>query len=225
MARGAEQKTEAKPVQDLIGHLDAVTSSGFLEGWAADRLALQAPIHVAVHQTGREVAHGLANLYRDDLAQAQCGTGWCAFRLRSDLPPGKLRNAALTLSDRATGQIIHQGHIPRLIMDGDPLLASVGELLENDPTTLREIAQLRACEPLFQNLIASHGAEHFVALAYGYVLQRPPDDDGLALYAGYLNNASLTAFRVLEALAESQEYLTRRPQLSAPATTSFPFHA
>jgi hypothetical protein len=225
MAGGAVEADEVKPVQELIGHLDAVTSSGFLEGWAADRLALERPVHVRVQQAGRDVALGLANLYREDLAQAHCGTGWCAFRLRSHMPPGKLRSAPLTLSDRVTGKIIHEGTVPRLIMDGDPLLASVAELLDNDPTVLRQISQLRACEPVFQSVIASQGAAHFVALAYGYVLQRPPDDDGLALYAGYLETGSLTAFRVLEALAESQEFLDRRPQLSAPATAAFPFHA
>jgi hypothetical protein len=210
-------------IQQLIGHLDVIVSSGFLEGWAANINAPGTPLIVSVRKDGREVGWGFANLYREDLAEARCGTGWCAFRLRSALPPGQLRNAPLTLSDRQTGQVIHEPAATRLVMDGDPVIGSIAELLNKDPTILSDISQLRACEPIFKKFIAAHGAERFVAMAYGYVLQRPPDDEGLALYTNHLNSGALNGFRTIAALAESSEYLDRRPQLSAPVTSSFPF--
>jgi hypothetical protein len=108
-------------------------------------------------------------------------------------------------------------------MDGDPVIGSIAELLNKDPTILGGIRQLRACEPIFEKFIAAHGAERFVAMAYGYVLQRPPDAEGLALYTDHLSSGTLNGFLTIAALAESAEYLARRPQLSAPVTTSFPF--
>lgn len=210
-------------IQQLIGHLDVIVSSGFLEGWAADINAPGAPLVVSVRKDEREVGWGFANLYREDLAEARCGTGWCAFRLRSALPPGQLRNAPLTLVDRQTGQTIHEPSSTRLVMDGDPVIGSIAELLNKDPTILGDIRQLRACEPIFEKFIAAHGTERFVAMAYGYVLQRPPDDEGMALYTNHLNSGALNGFLTIAALAESAEYLDRRPQLSAPLTTSFPF--
>jgi len=219
----AEKVSGDRITQQLTGHLDVVVSSGFLEGWATDINAPSAPLIVSVRKDEKEVAWGFANLYREDLAQARCGTGWCAFRLRSALPPGQLRGTPLSLIDRQTGAIIHEPAATRLVMDGDPVIGSIAELLSKDPTILTDISQLRACEPMFEKFIAAHGAARFVATAYGYVLQRPPDDEGLALYTDHLNSNTLTGFLTIAALAESTEYLDRRPQLSAPVTTSFPF--
>jgi hypothetical protein len=223
---GPEPDGEARSgamAQRLVGHIDAVASSGFIEGWAADLNALEAPVLVSILKDGTEVAWGFANQYRDDLAEANCATGWCAFRLRSTLAPGQLRHAQLSLVDRRTGQAIHHLVSARLLIDGDAVVESVAELLDKDPTVLNDVGQLRACEPIFEKFIAVHGAERFVYMAYGYVLQRPPDDEGLALYTGHLVGKSLTGFRLIAALAESAEFLARRPQLSAPATVSFPF--
>jgi hypothetical protein len=108
-------------------------------------------------------------------------------------------------------------------MDGDPVIGSIAELLIKDPTILGDISQLRACEPIFEKFIDAYGAERFVATAYGYVLQRPADAEGLALYTDHLNHGTLNGYLIIAALAESAEYLARRPQLSAPVNTSFPF--
>jgi hypothetical protein len=226
MADGLGGKRAARfaaAIRQLAGHLDVIVSSGFLEGWATDLNAPGTPLIVSVRKDETEVGWGFANLYREDLAEAHCGTGWCAFRLRSALPPGQLRNTPLTLVDRHTGQLIHEPAATRMVMDGDPIIGSIAELLDKDPTILSDIGQLRACEPIFEKFIAAHGAERFVAMAYGYVLQRPPDDEGLAIYTDHLTSGALNGFRTIAALAESAEYLDRRPQLSAPVTSSFPF--
>jgi len=58
----------------LRGFLDAVTSSGHVEGWAFDTNDEWTPLTVSVtDDSGRELGWCSARRYREDLALAECG--------------------------------------------------------------------------------------------------------------------------------------------------------
>jgi hypothetical protein len=64
----------------IRGHLDAVTSGGFAEGWAFDSDSPQVVVTVALRAAdGTELGRGLANLHRADMADLGFRFGWCAF--------------------------------------------------------------------------------------------------------------------------------------------------
>jgi hypothetical protein len=207
----------------LRGHLDSFTTSGYVEGWAFDSESPARPIEIGVDRDAVEVAWGLAHRFRADLAAAQCGTGWCAFRVRVEGSPRRLCTGVLVLVDRGSRQELHRVTNVPLLDDGEAPIASVEQLIESDPTALKDVDQLRGCESLFVTFIRDHGVDAFVCAVYVYVLGRPADDGGLARYARCIREASLSPFHLFEALSQSDEFRSRRRMLTAPSSSAFPF--
>ncbi len=102
----------------LKGHIDALTSNGFIRGWAFDTEAPSTPLRVMiVGSAGEVIAEGLAHHYRDDLVAAGCGIGWCEFRLRVETI-SRLRRIKLYVLGRPA-DFSGLRHYTRLIRSGD----------------------------------------------------------------------------------------------------------
>jgi hypothetical protein len=208
------------------GWLDELTSAGQVVGWAVDIAAMDQPLEVSILDAdGQEIGWGLAHGYREDLAEAGIGTGWCAFRIRVSAPASDLRGRRLTLAARQSGDTLHVADPPTYVEDDDTGILAVDALVGTDPTIIRDIAQLRGCEPLFSAFVKARGVNAFVRATYVYVLGRPVDESGLALYGGLIRKASLSTFELLRILADSEEFRARPRTLAAPNTPAFPFHA
>ena len=204
------------------GHIDALLSCGFIEGWALDSRALAAPLPVAVvNEAHGVVASGVANLFRDDLVDAGCGVGWCAFRLRVE-GPERFSGAPLALLDLKSKTVIARYESVGYFDAPEPEFDSVAQLIGADPTMIRSVDELRGCESLFRAFILRAGVDAFVRAAYVYVLSRPADADGLAHYGRQLRAGAMTPFRLLRALAESDEFRARPRLLVAPNSAAFP---
>ncbi len=203
--------------------MDAVTTSGYIEGWAFDSSAPFRPLTVGVRADGKTVAQGVANRYRWDLADAGCGTGWCAFRLKLCGRPSRMRRANLSLWDMPQQIEIHQvGTLP-LAPDVEPVLSILDEIVAADPTRVGSIEQLRGCGSAFSEFIASRGVTEFVRAAYVYVLGRPADESGLASYAAMVGDGSLSPYGMLRALYDSEEFRSSPGPLIAPTESGFVF--
>jgi hypothetical protein len=207
----------------LHGHLDAVISLGFIEGWAYDSEHLTQAVEVSVLSGDAEVAWGLAHRFREDLMLAGCGLGWCAFRLRLDAARDLVQGAVLRLLERRSGREIHRSEAIALKEDGETPLETLEELTLADPTIIQGIWQLKRCEPLLMQFIRRQGVESFLSTAYAYVLGRPADANGIALYTRHIRHATLGPVGILEALANSEEFRASSRLLAAPNSPSFPF--
>ncbi len=207
-----------------LGHLDAVTQAGVIEGWACDPDQPGTTLALAVLlEDGTEVAAGRAELFRSDLMEAQLRYGWCAFRLWSALVPDALAAQPLRLVETATGAVLHvQPHLPfRYVEHRD--CETVAAVVEEDPTMLRSIDQLAGCGELFATFIAREGLPAFIRAAYGYVLGRPADPVGFASYEKLMRRGALTPFGLLSILADSGEFRSRPRLLPSPVQPAFVF--
>jgi hypothetical protein len=208
----------------LRGHLDAIVSTGFLRGWAFDTAAPCAPLTVSIlADEAREIAWGIAHGYREDLVRAGCATGWCAFELRLDEWPVRRPWSALSLIRRSDRSVITQTRALRLVETADKHVDTLEELIAEDPTHIKSLAQLRGCKKLFDDFIASRGTEAFVRAAYVYLLARPADASGLKSYATHLKAKKVTPYELLLTIADSEEYRARPRRHSAPSVAAFPF--
>lgn len=207
----------------LRGHIDSITSMGFIEGWAFDQDNPIRVVEVAVHINGEERAWGCARRFRDDLMNSGCGLGWCAFRLRLDMPIEPIGESLFELIERSTGTLIFsRGELP-VIVDGELPLTSIESVVSEDPTIIKGLWQLRKCEHVLMHFIRKHGVETFVDAAYAYVLGRAADHGGRLQYTRCIRQATLTPVGVLEALGDSDEFRSRLRQLAAPKFAAFPF--
>ncbi|WP_203074101.1 hypothetical protein [Falsiroseomonas ponticola] len=207
-----------------LAHLDAVTQHGVIEGWACDPDRPAATLAVAVlAEDGTEVAAGRAELFREDLMEAQLRYGWCAFRLRASLEPEALMAQTLRLVEAATGAVLHvQPSLPfRRADDGD--CETVAAVVAEDPTMLHSIDQLAGCGDLLAAFIARQGLSAFIRAAYGYVLGRPADPVGFASYEKLMRRGALTPFGLLAILADSGEFRSRPRLLPSPVQPAFVF--
>jgi len=205
------------------GHLDSVTSAGYFEGWAEDSSRPTEIVPVAVANESGELANGLAHHFRRDLMEAGCGTGWCAFRIRSVVPPDQVGPGPYRLLNPTSGAVLHQIDTVPSIDDPEHPLETVEEVTEVDPTILHGVWQLRGCENLLKAFIRKRGVDAFVRAAYVYILQRPADDGGRVQYARSIRQSTLTPVGVLEVLANSEEFRNKARQLIAPNAHGFPF--
>jgi hypothetical protein len=207
-----------------LGVIDCVSSSGHIEGWASDDSNPSKPCQITVRdEAGQDLAWGLAHLYREDLARAGIGLGWCAFRLRAVVSPPRLRDAPLILHDRPTGAPLCAPVVVSFVVQPDAPIATAETLVATDPTVLSDMRQLQACEPLFRVFIRDRGLNAFVRAAYIYILGRPADDTGLALYGGLIRQATMSPLALLHTLHDSDEFRSRPRALAAPNTPAFPF--
>lgn len=221
----AESRKSVKfPRPALRGHLDAFTTTGYLEGWAYDKNAVERPLHLEVLRNGEPIASGLAHRYRSDLVDAGCGTGWCAFRLRFEEPISRLKTGIYVLRDLCSRVEFCETRDLRLMPDGADEIPTVDALLDEDPTVAVSIEQLRGCGEIFNRYIQVEGVESFVRCMYSYILNRPADVAGATLYASHIRRSTLTPFQIAEALADSDEYRSRKPALAAPTVPGFPFN-
>lgn len=209
----------------LFGLIEALTSTGCILGWAFDSAAPATPLSIAIIEAdGAMVAAGLANRYRDDLVDAGCGIGWCAFSLRVEAT-SPLRRSTLILTDTSSGREIHRIQAAPYLDAPDDDIRDVETLLASDPTVAKSVQELRGCSVFFSNYVVRQGVEDFVRAAYVYVLGRPADVGGLASYGGLIRTGDLTPFQLLEILADCDEYRLRPRQLGAPNLANFPLGA
>jgi hypothetical protein len=208
----------------LRGHLDAVSSSGFAQGWAFDEDEPLRSRVVSIVRNGREIGVALANGFRPDLADCNYGNGWCAFRARLSISPSATRGRPLLLIDRATGELLHTAQEPDFIEDSEHPIESIAKLVEMDPTLLGSIDKLRGCESTFYAFIRRRGVEAFIRAAYVFMLARPADPDGIATYTRLIRQSQIGPMDLLLILADSDEYRSRPRMLGAPNTSAFPFH-
>lgn len=208
------------------GYLDAVTTSGHLEGWAVDDDQPCTPLHISVEQPdGMVLAEGYANRYRQDLCDAEVGIGWNAFRLRFEGPIESASRNTLVLRAHPSGEELHRvWQLPIREIEERPL-TTVEDVAAADPTIVTEIDSLVGCAILFNDYIRAHGRDAFVRAAYLFVLGRPADPEGLALYGRLIRQSAITPYALLRILADSDEFRGRNRSLSAPNTPGFPFRA
>jgi hypothetical protein len=211
-------------VSTFRGHIDSVTSLGFVEGWAFDQDNPAATVEVAIQVDGELRAWGYALRFREDLMTAGCGLGWCAFRLRLNAPADNVGEGRFELIERRSGAVITSRKDVPLIADGEVPATSIETLTNADPTIINGLWQLRKCESLLMHFIRLHGVETFIDAAYAYVLGRAADHGGRVRYTRCIRQASLSPVGVLEALGDSDEYRSKIRQLAAPKSSAFPFH-
>jgi hypothetical protein len=207
-----------------LGYIDAVTSSGWAEGWAFDEQRPGAPLIVAVQDAhGAEIALGPAQLYRRDLAETGHSYGWCAFRLRLTKPVSQIRAAPVQLIAKISRERMFGPEVPRYRETPDDAVETVADLIAADPTVIASLDQIDGCNELFDAFIMARGVEGFVRAAYVYVLGRSIDGDGLANYTRLLRQKRLTPYALLWTLADSEEFRSRPRSLMAPTAAGFPF--
>jgi len=207
----------------LCGHLDNVTSSGYIEGWACDTADPSVALEVGVSLNDTEVARGLAHRFREDLMNADYGLGWCAFRLRLDVSPVEIQSGPVSLRRRASGDTLFTAGKIAVIDDGESPTDSLERISRSDPTIIQGIWQLRKCEQLMMQYIRRHGVDAFLDAAYAYVLGRAADPSGREQYSRCIRQASLTPVGLLETLEDSDEYRSGFRRLAAPNSPGFPF--
>ena len=207
-----------------LGYIDAVTSAGFVEGWAFDEQRPGEPLMVSVQEAdGAEVALGPAHLYRRDLAETGYSYGWCAFRLRLTKPVGQVRTAKLQAVAKLSQERMFGPQIPAYREMPDDAVETIAELIAADPTVIASLDQIDGCSELFDGFVKARGVEGFVRAAYVYVLGRSIDGDGLANYTRLLRQNRLSPFALLGTLADSEEFRSRPRSLLAPTAPGFPF--
>ncbi len=207
----------------IYGQLEGLLPDGFIEGWAFDAEAPERSVGIEVRDAkGDAIGAGLAHLFRSDLADAQVGLGWCAFSLRPSVPLDLANQNLLSLYERATGRQLHANFKAPILQRSAPSLAAHG-VAGLDPFSCGAIADLRACEALFDRQLQSVGARAFTRLAYLYVLNRTADPESLALNAALLERAALTPLRLLELLADSAEAHLEPRRFASPKAPDFPF--
>ena len=208
----------------ISGRIDAITSTGFVEGWAADSQHVARPVAVSVVDgDGVEVAYGLANLYREDLALADVGYGWCFFRLKLAVAPDALRSSRLALIDRNSSTAIDSSADIKFTVDDRGPFTSIEEIVAFDPFVLKSIEDLRHCEPMFGAYIRQHGIRQFIRATYLYVLGRPADESGIAHYGKMIRRGIMMPFALIKALSESDEFKKANRALAAPTSSDFAF--
>ena len=207
----------------ISGRLERLYAGGYVEGWAFESLAPERALVVDIRVAGVQVvAEGLAHLYREDLAKARQGLGWCAFRLRLARPAVELRRGLIALHEKLSGvRVDFAVEIPFVSGDvGGDLGKDVGGF---DPFVIQEISQLRACDDLVARYVRSKGASGFVRTAYVYLLGRHADPESLALHAEMLRKGKLAPLQLLEMITETAEFRGRPRELAAPNAPGFPF--
>ena len=218
----AGEHRQARDVTTLRGYIDGATSAGAIEGWALDEQTPWRPLQVKIRCNGEWIAAGLAHHRRDDVLAAQIGTGWCGFRLWSDRSADEIRRATLYLV-AVSGVVISKSENTALLPDRYRELESIEEVVAADPTVVRSVEQLRGCEAIFAHYIRNRGIDAFVRAAYVYMLGRPVDETGLRTYGHRLRQGTHRPFELLQILAASEEFVSRRPDLVAPTQSAFPF--
>jgi len=212
----------------ITGHLDALTPSGFAEGWAYDTMAPDTVVSLRLFgPEEQDLALGLANLHRADLAEAGLRHGWCAFRLRLALPSPveTLKGTRLVLREAAGGAEIWAGSEWRIREIKEPPLDTMARVVARDPTTIAHVQELSGCGVIFADFIARHGAAEFVRTACLYMLGKPAEEARRTGWEKLLRAGSITPFGLLALLAVTEEARHESRLLASPADPGFIFAA
>jgi hypothetical protein len=204
----------------IQGRLEKLFAEGALTGWAWDAEAPAQPVAIRARLPhGKVIGEGLANLYRDELAEARIGLGWCGFRLRLASPAllGPIELIAST-----TGVLL-DAREPAFVPTSSSAIGEGAEKALFDPFTVKTISQLRACEPLFQGYVRARGVDAFVRAAYVYLLGRAVDPENRTLHTAMLRNGAMSPRQLIEWLADTEEFAATAKTLAAPNTPGFPF--
>lgn len=224
ISRFNEFKSRIGCVDMLVGGFDSLQSNGFFYGWAYDDERPKTPLHLIVtDQDGFELAEGIANRYRGDVAAAGFGTGWSGFHLRTEESISRLRESTFNVIENESGAFVFQDQRPPFVEIFEVAQESIAEAVSVDPTSLDSVTQLAGYASDFDDFIRSHGVNAFVRAAYVYILQRPADPDGLTRYGRLLRQGLINPYTMIETLATSSEYSSRPRLLAAPTMPSFPF--
>ena len=208
------------------GHIDSVVSNGLVEGWALNEGGSNDPLHVKILDGGgAEIASGLANLYRKDLARAGLAFGWCFFKLKSSRPADRLRHDRLTLAAADDGATLFGPAKVEFEPRADHAVLDIAGLLYSDPTVLRSLDEIEGCDTLFSDYITGNGVDAFVRTAYAYVLGREIDEEGFAVYSRLVEQKQLAPYAMLRTLADSPEFRSKNRVLAAPNAPNFPFRS
>lgn len=207
----------------LRGHVDAITDAGFIEGWALDDERPLDPLLLIVAVADRTVAHGIANRYRWDLAEAELGTGWCAFRLALSVDSDQFDGKAISLREAGTGTVIWSGNAVSRVHDEEANPVNAEQLTRQDPTVIENIQQLKACRLVFSAFIAALGIDAFIRTACLYALGRAPTPDELTRYRPLLEAGPATPFDVMTALHDGRAEHDHPGVLLAPTEPGFAF--
>jgi hypothetical protein len=207
----------------MRGFLDSLTYGGYFEGWAFDPSRPLHALSVAVMADNKCVAQGRAHLFRRDLMEAQCGTGWCALRLRHDTAVELPTSPVFALVECDSGIVLYESRHLAAIADPEREDTTIEKFCASDPTLITDIGQLRGCEGEFTKYIYTHGVDYFLRTAHIYVLGRPADDDGLVQYGHLLRLSKISPLGVIETLASSEEFSRTRRELVCPNAREFPF--
>lgn len=208
----------------LRGFIDNLTSSGLVEGWAYDESKPLEPLLVAiVGSKDNRIATGLANLFRQDLANAKCGYGWCYFRLFVDHDLTSILQDQMRLISVESGAVICEARAIDYSESQSYVVDNLECIVENDPTILHSLEYLEYLEEIYANFIVTSGVEAFVRAAYLYILGRPCDDSGLHRYSRLVRQGRLSPYALLRTLADSLEFKAKPRGLMAPTQPGFPF--
>jgi len=208
----------------LKGYLDAVTSSGHIEGWAYDSESPLSPLNVSIiAHDGRELGQGMACSFREDLLNAGHVAGWCAFRIKlTHSTTGILSFGLVVINQQAQPSLVLHQAVPYVVREEAPI-RTIADLVTADPTQIGSLDQLRGFDSLFNAFIKAQGIDAFVRAAYLYLLHRPADASGHAAYKKYLRSKKVSPYGLLRAIADSGEYRSRPRQHFAPTNPAFPF--
>ena len=111
------------------GHLDLVRR-GWVEGWAWDSNHPSDCLTTIVSLNGKEVARGIANIIRPDLADAHMNEGRCAFSIRwddTDMPVG---NHQVSVTIEGEEFELSGSPAPYIIAGGSNLLDEISYCLD-----------------------------------------------------------------------------------------------
>ena len=205
----------------LVGHLDALLTSGYIEGWICDRTDPGANPEVRVVAGTATIARGFACRFRRDLMEAGLSWGWNSFRLRlaKQPPPAPTQPSLRLFSGMA---LVWSGPV-RWVHDQDHQYTSVAHLISGDPTQVRDPAMLQGLRNYLKQVHASLGAEAFVRRCYLAILGRAADPSGMAGYTQALATGRAEPFDIVAGLMNSVEFRNRSNGLHPPVLPSFPF--
>jgi hypothetical protein len=208
----------------IRGHIDGITVNGFVEGWAFDDTDTLRALDVVLEGPRKRVlAFGKAGLYREDLAEAALGYGWCSFRLRLLADSKSIVRRQIALVAKESREKICSTANVAVLTGEIESSGTITDCIAQDPTTLQNISQLRACDSLFRRMIQKVGLSAFVRHAYLYVLGRSADEQGVALYTQLIADGKMSPFSLLDELYRSDEFKASMRVLASPHSPGFVF--
>jgi hypothetical protein len=219
IARNQRSKFLGGPIQ---GTIDGITSTGYVEGWAASRKNPFDAVSVCIVYNRKPISAGIANRFRTDLLAHRIGHGWHGFRVRIDEALDPQNSARLSLVDPKSMSLITVADLPcpkhfRLSQ------LDLEALLDDTALEVTDISSLKLVEPAFEEFIHRNGIDEFVECAYCYILGRPADPSGRGHYAKLISMREITPLAFLAKLFNSDERRNSKWPVLAPSDPGFFF--